>query len=374
MKLLFLTRFDFIESKSDGGAVCAFRNYSMLSNIYGKDNVLLCILTSDSKSDREDVKYFKIEKNIFKIYFTYICLDEQYSKKQKREIINYICTQKIDKIFFDGSTFGQIIKNNLIRKMDNVVFFHNVERQYTWDQVKKHSIFCIFRYFSARYNERLMCRFGKRFICLNNRDQRLIKKYYNVEVDMVLPITLEDSFRGGDNDYSDDYRSQVQLLYVGSYLAHNYTGLIWFIEKVMPYVDAKLTIIGKNMEKLNSKISHTDNVCILGTVKELEQYYVKADAVVMPVFMGGGMKVKTAEAFMYGKNIFASKEALEGYAVDGVEGIFQCDSQEEFIKKINDYARNCSQKTKRINENVRKLFLDKYCTQIYLKQFQNIVK
>ena len=37
-------------------------------------------------------------------------------------------------------------------------------------------------------------------------------------------------------------------------------------------------------------------------VDDLAPYYKKAAAVIMPIFMGGGMKVKTAEALMNGKN------------------------------------------------------------------------
>lgn len=108
----------------------------------------------------------------------------------------------------------------------------------------------MFRYFSARHNERLMSKLSRKIICLNTRDQKLIKKYYKTDVDMILPITLEDDFQDADIFDSENYSSKLELLYVGSYLAHNYTGLTWFIEKVMPFVNAHLTIIGKNMENL----------------------------------------------------------------------------------------------------------------------------
>lgn len=37
---------------------------------------------------------------------------------------------------------------------------------------------------------------------------------------------------------------------------------------------------------------------------------------VMPIFSGSGMKVKTAEALMYGKFLIGTKEAFEGYEID----------------------------------------------------------
>ncbi len=49
-------------------------------------------------------------------------------------------------------------------------------------------------------------------------------------------------------------------------------------------------------------------------------YYYKHAAVILPIKYGAGMKVKTAEAMMYGRTIFASDEALEGYDGKGIEG------------------------------------------------------
>lgn len=373
MKVLFITRFDFTGPHRDGGVLGTYRNYSMLCKIYGNQNIIACILTPDNKEDKNNIKYFKVEKSIIKIYLIYLCLGERYSKKQKEKIVGYICSQKIDRIFFDGSTFGQIIKTKSLKSLENIVFFHNVERQYTWDQVKKYNVLCIFRYISTRYNERIMAKYAKKIICLNERDQKLIWRYYHRIPDMILPVTFDDQYNCSEKKSICLERKKLQLLYVGSYIVHNYTGLIWFVKSVLPYIDADLTIVGKDMEKLIDKVPNIENLYIIGTVDEVCDYYEMADAVVMPIFMGGGMKLKTAEAFMYGKNVFASKEALEGYDVDGVEGIYRCDSKEDFIQKINNYAQHWSVQTKKVNENVRRLFLDKYCTQSYLNYFQNII-
>lgn len=371
MRVLFLTRFDFTETQNDGGVMCAYRNYNTLLNIYGDKNVIVCILTPKSKTDYDNIHYFKSTDNILLTYLTYIHLGEKYTFREKNRIIKFILGQGVDKIFFDGSTFGQIIKNSSINKIDNIVFFHNVERQYAWDQVRNHSIFCIIRYFSAGYNERLMSKFSRKIICLNTRDQKLIKKYYKTDVDMIWPITLEDCFHDVDIFDSENHSSQLELLYVGSYLAHNYTGLTWFIENVMPFVNARLTIIGKKMENLRDKISAVSNVDIIGTVEELQSYYTKADAVVMPIFMGGGMKVKTAEALMYGKNIFASKEALEGYDIAGIEGIYICDTAEKFIEKINLFFKKKDRN--KFNANIRQLFINKYCTEHYFEDLKKLL-
>ena len=114
-----------------------------------------------------------------------------------------------------------------------------------------------------------------------------------------------------------------------------------------------------------------DNVKVIGTVEDLSVYYNLADAVIMPIFFGNGMKVKTAEAMMYGKTTFATQEALEGYDIESVRdrGIYECNTKEEFVEKIR---KNVSVHST-INQQVRQIFLEKYETGVQEKKFQSFL-
>lgn len=368
MKILFLTRFNFIEDKKNGGVLASARNYEMLCELYGEENVILYIIAPHKKEDNGRVRYFSADSSILITYFHYLMLKDRISGNTVKAILQGILTQKPDLIFYDSSTFGQIISDSRMQKINSIVFFHNIERQYTWEQVKKHSKLCIFRYLATRYNERKMAINGSKVICLNSRDARLLKRYYQREPDMVLPITFKDTY-----ELVKGYKilEDIELLYVGSYYAHNYSGLIWFIKNVMPYIDRHLTIVGKDMNKLSGKIKIPANVHIVGTVEDISQYYRSAYAVVMPVFMGGGMKVKTAEAMMYGKTIFASQEALEGYIFEDTDSIYLCNSAHEFVHAINRHDFN---QRGRFIMGVRQIFLENYCTDNYISLFKEFLE
>lgn len=372
MKILFLTRFDFFDNKKDGGVICSHRNYEMLSRLYGKENVFLCILSPKEKVNKQNVTYIKVDGNVFTRYLDYLFLREGFNKRAEKKILESIQRQNADMVFYDGSTFGQIISKHELVKKKNVVFFHNVERQYTWEQVRGHSMLCIFRYLATRYNERKMAYYGEEIICLNDRDANLVKQFYNRDVDMILPATFDDKLEETEiQQMISDKELKKKLLYVGSYFAHNTTGLVWFIKNVMPYIEGELTVIGKNMEKLRDKLPVMKNVKIVGTVDDLKPYYLEADAMVMPIFMGGGMKIKTAEALMFGKTIFGSTEALEGYEVQEIEGIYRCNTAEEFITSINHYFE--SKKGKKFNPSIREMFLNCHCTEKYLLKLKDII-
>ena len=93
---------------------------------------------------------------------------------------------------------------------------------------------------------------------------------------------------------------------------------------------------------------------------------------VLPILWGDGMKVKTAEALMFGKTIFATDEALEGYMIENTENIYRCNSADEFINKINTYIVE-KNRQKKYNPSIRELFLSKYETNGYIEKVKQII-
>ena len=132
-----------------------------------------------------------------------------------------------------------------------------------------------------------------------------------------------------------------------------------------------LEIIGRGTsEWLNESIFKHKKIKIYGEVENLDYYYINADAVVIPIFIGGGMKTKTAEALMYGKHIFATQEAFEGYDIDYNKVGALCNTAEEFINKINLFSKSNYRK---YNSYSREIFLKNYDEKINRKKFKNFI-
>ena len=98
---------------------------------------------------------------------------------------------------------------------------------------------------------------------------------------------------------------------------------------------------------------------MVGTVKDLSKYYLSADAIVAPIFKGAGMKVKVAEAYMYGKYIFGTNEAFEGYIL--TPSTFVCNTKTEFIESLNLFFSNKA-RSKNSAEN-RLVFQENYSSE-----------
>ena len=129
----------------------------------------------------------------------------------------------------------------------------------------------------------------------------------------------------------------------------------------MPLLDnVKLNIVGKGFETKKEEYEHNRNVHVIGSVDDIDTYYYSHCAVVLPILYGAGMKVKTAEAMMFGRRIFSSNEALEGYEVEEIQGITRCNTEIQFATAIK------KKKKKGIfhayQTDVRNLFMNKYET------------
>jgi len=369
MRIVYITRVNFSNNQSSGGKKCSFRNFEILKAIAGPENVYVCILTPEDLpvTVQGNLKIFQTKENSWLTLKNYIALRDCYSKANERELVAYVEELQPDLIFFDGSQLGALGRR-FDASVPIVCFLHNIERKYTWNRVTQESPKFIIQYYNHSRNEKYIVKHAKRIICLNERDGLLLRQIYRRNCDLTIPITFEDQF--------DPERAKAELigqdgflLFVGSYFRPNYVGIRWFVENVMPSVQKKLLIVGNGMEKVAAELTR-ENVEVLGAVDDLAPYYYEADAMVMPIPYGDGMKVKTAEAMMYGKAILGSEEAFEGYKYKGISGLMLCISAMEYIAAI----QSLEQKFCKYNESVRNLFLEKYETNHYIAQVKNMLE
>lgn len=122
------------------------------------------------------------------------------------------------------------------------------------------------------------------------------------------------------------------------------------------------------MNRLPDNIKREKKVKIFSDVPDLTKFFENADFMILPIFSGSGMKVKTAESLMNGKYILGTKEAFMGYEITPDCGI-ECNSAEDFIKAIN----NLNLKYK-FNDASYQLYLNKYSFDSTLKKFQTVYK
>lgn len=358
-KLLYIS--NFIMVNVNGANKLCLSHLNAIYNIFGKDKVDVISLNSNQDLFSEEYECIKSYSNKMEKIRNLIQLN---NVVLNNKIIDYIC-EKVNKekysyVFIDNSTFGKLVR--ALKERTNTIvlsFYHDVKKNLYKDWVKARGIKFFPSYVTQIYNEKINAKYVDVNITLNKRETQMLEMYYNTSCERTLPICLKDNF---SSQYikKESKSEHIKLLFVGVYYYPNVQGIEWFCENVMSAVNdnIKLYIVGRGMEKLKEKLSN-DKVIVVGEVDDLGEYYKEADIVVAPIFKGAGMKVKTAEAMMYGKNILATNEALEGYeeAVELSNGnIIACNKKEEFLEAIYKLEKNL----KPFNENIRNLFINNY--------------
>lgn len=352
--LLFIANCD-IFSDNFGGSKVSYRNYILLKNFFNVDLVNFSYYENEGEK-LGNVYTLKIRNKFYNIMNYFIGYSGYLNFYSEKEIIKILKKNNYDFIFIDSSNYGKLLKKikKLSYEIKVIVFFHNLEFDFIKDYIKsdksKLKYIKVIKLLSTYYNEYLAVKYSNYIISLNLRDTKKLCEVYGGKSNLELPVTFEDKYYENINNF---FKEKDYILFIGALFFANYNGIKWFIENVMPYVNKKLLIVGKDFETKKSELER-ENVIVIGRVDDVSIYYLNASCMVMPIFDGAGMKVKTAEALMYGKTIYGTTEAFEGYEVEYNKIGGLCNTKEEFIEKINN------DKNLKFNEYSRKIFLEKY--------------
>lgn len=333
MKVLHIVEQDFTYGILNGGQQVAKKNNNMLKVAFGEKNAYSLIFTKHMRDENVNNVFFLplVSGGTIRNYLVSLLGYRRFSPIYKRKVKEIIDKVNPDVVFLDSSELGKVIGwlNNYTKC---IVHFHNIEVDYIWkNKIRRKQLYAIPMLLATYANERLVAKRSDKIICLNERDNRRLQKIYNRSADLILPVGFEDKFKYElvNRDVNDH-----KLIFIGSCFMPNYQGIKWFVENVMLKLKGyELIIVGRGFENKRNELEK-DNVKVIGSVENLDKYYYSYCSVVMPILYGDGMKVKTAEAMMYGMNIFATSEALEGYQVENVGGIYRCDTADEFVDSI----------------------------------------
>jgi len=332
-----------IKGNSYGGLEALLRNYNALRKIGFVEYLNLY-----------DYKIGKYKRRI-----NFYLLGRHYILSKQNELhLLKICENK-DIVCIEQSHFGKIAKiiKQKYPSKKVITFFQNCQYEYS----KAENPFNLLRQKVVHFNEKCACKYSDKIIVLNKRDEDALYCLYKRKADAVIPISLENR---SINFNKNKIENKPIALFLGSNFFANNHGLKWFIKNVLPYVDIKLKIVGNGMDKVD--LPKSDKLEIIGYVENLEECMQNADFMIFPIFKGSGMKVKTCEALMHGKNIIGTGEAFMGYDVDFEKVGAKCETVEEFIKAINEFPQRF---TNKFNEYSRSVFLEKYTDDVTFKQF-----
>lgn len=358
MNLLWICP-EMIYPANTGGRICSLKRIEYLS----KNNsiTLFCIIDNENERqyrnrlldlcsevylyNRKDQKYLHLLRTLLYPY----PFASRINSKMKKDINE--CYDRInpDYIIVD---FPQMLGNLSTRILSSgkvVLNQHNIEyitlrniSNSIGSVVKKY----IYRVESFRL-KKLEAKFYKTnvfalYTFVSKDDMAFFEKKFDKNNTLLVPIGTELA----EYESCMEYRHK-KIMYFGkmSY-PPNIDGAIWFIENVFSrlvqiYPDVELYIVGKDpLTSIKLSANKVKNVIVTGTVPDVADYYKEADLVIIPLFYGGGVKVKLIEALGYGKLVLSTLKGIEGTELQGDNQLLVANNADDFLSICTEYFKN----------------------------------
>ena len=348
----------------NGGDQGTKKNLEMLGRVMGEENVEVYYL--HDKAGKSSVAEYA--KGAALMPFGYFLgLTPAKVKDIARK------AQDFDFVFVDRSLFGVVAKGlkETGYKGRILTSFQNTEVAYMEAKMPKRLPFRSVVIRCADKNDRWSCAYSDKVIVLNERDKASLQRLYGRTADILIPVAMQDKCKEQMNDKKAMTAPKLRCLFLGAYFLANTEGIVWFMRNVYPKVDVEVKIVGRGMGKLKEEQPDLlRDIEVVNDAPDLVPYLAWADVMVLPIFSGSGMKVKTCESLMYGKNIIATDEALEGYEVEHGVSAWRCNTPEEFVQTIQDFAQH---PRPRFNEAARQCYLEKYSNEAVEQKFKELL-
>jgi glycosyltransferase involved in cell wall biosynthesis len=206
---------------------------------------------------------------------------------------------------------------------------------------------------------------------LSEQDLKQMKKLTNKMKNVsVLPVSVQDRGFVMKQGIKED---KIKLLFIGTLTWEaNNQGIMWFVEKVVPSlfqknIEFELTIVGKNPTKDLVKLcGKYENINVTGYISDIDECYEQNDIMIVPLFIGGGQRVKIIEAISKGIPVISTEIGKEGLkCVDG-ESILIANDEDSMIGsmlklKNREFYMN-------IAKNARKVYELEYSLESYYRK------
>lgn len=287
------------------------------------------------------------------------------------DVIRKCIENHYDIVFVDTSVCGMLIKELKSKIPGLPVFtqFQNCEKDFNNVRfAEKNKIKGLIYQKLVMNSEKLTLEYSDCNAVYSKRDMDRLGEIYGKNADIILPLFLKDEMNG--NNLAEYEGEEGYCLLFGPTVNPNIEGFHWFVDHVSPYIKMKTVLAGKGFEDYKNEY-YGKPVKVIGYVENIQKLYQRARCVCIPLFIGGGMKVKTIEALMFGKNVFGTDEAFSGYDLDydAIGGL--CNTPQQFIERINNLVENGDSS---INFKSREIYEKEYSENVALKRYQDVLE
>jgi glycosyltransferase involved in cell wall biosynthesis len=227
------------------------------------------------------------------------------------------------------------------RWAETVLFQHNVETV-LWERmvvnadswIKK----LIYRIEAAKMRKYESSSVGKfrRVIAVSEQDRAFMAQFMPAEKISIVPTGVDlEQFRATAGMQSE----RPLVVFTGTMdFEPNVDGVDYFCREIWPRVlesvpNARFRIVGKNPVAAVRRLA-SDTVEVTGTVRSVVEHLQSAWALVVPLRMGGGTRLKIYEGMAVGRAVVSTSIGAEGLDVRNGRDIILADKPQAFADAV----------------------------------------
>ena len=201
------------------------------------------------------------------------------------------------------------------------------------------------------------------------RLSRMVPGYQPIE---VIP-------NGVDLSYYLEFHSNPipnHLIFTGSFTYRpNYEAMEWFTRHVFPQVlskipEAQLTITGNSSTR---NLADSKHVNLTGYVEDVRPHIASSWLSLVPIFTGGGTRLKILEAFALRTPVISTSKGAEGLDVVHDVHILIADTPEDYTEQTIRLLQD-EQLRRRLVSNAYKLIEEKYDWAVIMPEFMRLIQ
>jgi polysaccharide biosynthesis protein PslH len=273
-------------------------------------------------------------------------IQKYFSTKMARKIQELEFSNQFDLIVCDFLTPAvNLFVKDQTNQTPTLLFQHNVE-SLIWKRLFENATGVLKRaYFKNQWKrmekfERETCERCDAVIGVSDDDCHILRSQFG------LANVLGSVPTGVDLSYfcpSTKSRKPHSLIFLGSMdWMPNIDAAVYFAEKIFPaikerFADATFTIVGRNPVRQVKELERLQSgIFVTGTVADVRPYLAEAEAMIVPLRIGGGTRIKIYEGMATGIPIVSSTIGAEGLPVIHGENILLADAPDKFAEAIGE--------------------------------------
>ncbi len=275
-------------------------------------------------------------------------ISKYHGRQVERKLEELLTTQRFDIVHIDHlhmADYGQFVKERF--GLPILLREHNVEMM-IMKRLSQEQRNPLFKWYAQLQYRRLyryepaMCALFDKCLMVTSEDEERIRGLNPTVQTCVVPAGVDVSYFSPRSGVS---KEQFSILWFGSLdWLPNVDSFWWFYKQIFPRVEercptVKLYVVGKSPPP-NVRSLRTDNAVVIGFVRDVRDYIARCQVCVVPLRIGGGMRIKILEALAMEEAVVSTATGCEGIAVTNREHLLIADDEGEFARHILELFEN----------------------------------